>query len=48
MGSFLSVSQGSAEHPVFLEMTYNNAVQGTDPIVFVGKARWDKIPNILA
>ena len=25
MGSFLSVSQGSAEQPVFLEMSYNNS-----------------------
>ena len=24
MGSFLSVSHGSAENPVFLEMSYNN------------------------
>ena len=36
MGSFLSVSQGSAENPIFLEMSYN---QNPDqqPIVFVGK-----------
>ena len=36
MGSFLSVSQGSAENPIFLEMSYN---QNPDqkPVVFVGK-----------
>jgi len=39
MGSFLSVSHGSAENPVFLEMSYNNAgAENTDsPIVLVGK-----------
>lgn len=36
MGSFLSVSKGSDEPPVFLEMHYKNA--GTaKPVVFVGK-----------
>jgi len=36
MGSFLSVSKGSEEPPVFLEMHYNNA-PNTKPVVFVGK-----------
>ena len=39
MGSFLSVSHGSAENPVFLEMSYNNtgAENSDSPIVLVGK-----------
>ncbi|KAI2801891.1 bleomycin hydrolase [Blomia tropicalis] len=36
MGSFLSVSNGSEQPPVFLEMHYNNA-PNTKPVVFVGK-----------
>ena len=39
MGSFLSVSNGSVENPVFLEMTYNNcgSADSDSPIVLVGK-----------
>ena len=37
MGAFLSVSQGSAEEPVFMEMSWNNASPDTEPIVLVGK-----------
>ena len=37
MGAFLSVSQGSAEEPVFMEMSWNNASPETAPIVLVGK-----------
>ena len=37
MGAFLSVSQGSAEEPVFMEMSWNNASPETEPIVLVGK-----------
>lgn len=37
MGSFLSVSQGSAEDPVFLEMTYQGDSEDKKPIVLVGK-----------
>merc|ERR1712223_1642268 len=38
MGSFLSVSQGSAEKPVFLEMSYNNGgIESSSPVVLVGK-----------
>merc|ERR1711962_415479 len=38
MGSFLSVSQGSAEKPVFLEMSYNNSgIESSSPVVLVGK-----------
>lgn len=36
MGSFLSVTNGSDEPAVFLEMHYNNA-PNTKPLVFVGK-----------
>ena len=33
MGSFLSVSQGSAEKPVFLEMSYNNSgIESSSPV----------------
>jgi len=37
MGSFLSVTQGSDQPPVFLELHYNNAPNGTKPIALVGK-----------
>lgn len=37
MGSFLSVAQGSAEPPVFLEITYNNLPSKEKPIVLIGK-----------
>jgi len=37
MGSFMSVSQGSAENPVFLEMSINNGSPDQNPIVYVGK-----------
>lgn len=38
MGSFLSVSQGSAQPPVFLEITYNGAPDSKDgPVCLVGK-----------
>lgn len=38
MGSFLSVTRGSAEPPVFLEITYNGAPNSKDaPICLVGK-----------
>ena len=37
MGSFMSVSHGSAEDPVFLEMTYNNGNADSNPVVLVGK-----------
>ncbi|XP_064485088.1 cytosol aminopeptidase-like [Ornithodoros turicata] len=36
MGSFLSVSQGSEEPPIFLELQYNGHLHG-EPTVFVGK-----------
>src|SRR6218665_3651714 len=36
MGSFLSVTRGSEEAPIFLEMHYNN-FKDAKPIVFVGK-----------
>lgn len=36
MNSFLSVTNGSDEPPVFLEMHYNNA-PGTEPLALVGK-----------
>ena len=38
MGAFLSVSQGSAQEPVFMEMTLNNAPDSSQaPVVLVGK-----------
>ncbi|XP_023344234.1 cytosol aminopeptidase [Eurytemora carolleeae] len=37
MGSFLSVSRGSSEPPMFLEMSFLNGVKDADPIVLVGK-----------
>lgn len=37
MGSFLSVSQGSLQPPVFLEITYNGAKDKSQPICLVGK-----------
>lgn len=38
MGSFLSVAQGSAEPPVFLEITYTGAPNNKDgPVCLVGK-----------
>ena len=39
MGSFLSVSRGSAEPPVFLEITYNGAAASADqkPVCLIGK-----------
>ena len=37
MGSFLSVAQGSAQPPKFLEMHYKGGEEGAAPAVFVGK-----------
>merc|ERR1719278_439548 len=37
MGSFLSVSRGSAEPPKFLELHYNGAEAESQPVVLVGK-----------
>ena len=37
MGSFLSVAQGSAQPPKFLEMHYRGGEEGAAPAVFVGK-----------
>lgn len=37
MGSFLSVSRGSAEPPKFLELHYNGAETESEPVVMVGK-----------
>lgn len=37
MGSFLSVSKGSSEDPVFLEMSFNNGGD-SQSIVYVGKS----------
>lgn len=37
MGSFLSVSQGSLQPPVFLEITYNGKKDDSPPICLVGK-----------
>lgn len=38
MGSFLSVAQGSAQPPVFLEITYNGAPDSkVNPVCLVGK-----------
>lgn len=38
MGSFLSVSQGSAEPPVFLEITYTGSPNSVDgPVCLIGK-----------
>lgn len=37
MGSFLSVTQGSVEPPLFLEMCYNGGSKDDNPVVFVGK-----------
>lgn len=38
MSSFLSVSQGSAEPPVFIEITYNGSPNPMDPpVCLVGK-----------
>ena len=40
MNSYLAVSQGSREPPVFLEITYNNLPPSEfKPIVIVGKTR---------
>jgi len=37
MGSFLSVTQGSDEPPMFLELHYNNYSESLSPLVYVGK-----------
>lgn len=37
MGSFLSVASGSAEPPIFLELTYNGGDSQSAPICLVGK-----------
>ena len=37
MGSFLSVAQGSAQPPKFLELHYKGGEEGAPPAVFVGK-----------
>ncbi|XP_054264380.1 cytosol aminopeptidase-like isoform X2 [Macrosteles quadrilineatus] len=37
MGSFLSVTRGSEEPPVFLEMAYKGGNPGDQPVVLVGK-----------
>ncbi|KAK3094914.1 hypothetical protein FSP39_007842 [Pinctada imbricata] len=37
MGSFLSVAQGSAQPPVFLEIDYNGGESGDTPYALVGK-----------
>lgn len=37
MGSYLSVTRGSAEPPVFLEITYNGSPGDQKPICLVGK-----------
>lgn len=37
MGSFLSVAAGSAEPPIFLELTYNGNPSQKQPIALVGK-----------
>ena len=37
MGSFLSVAQGSAQPPKFLELHYKGGDEGAPPAVFVGK-----------
>lgn len=37
MGSYLSVARGSAEPPVFLELTYNGAPGDKKPICLIGK-----------
>lgn len=37
MNSFLSVSLGSDQPPVFLEVTYNGGKSGDKPICLVGK-----------
>lgn len=37
MGSFLSVSNGSAQPPIFLELTYRGDDSQTNPIALVGK-----------
>lgn len=37
MGSFLSVASGSAEPPIFLELTYNGNPNQKQPICLVGK-----------
>jgi len=37
MGSFLCVAQGSAQPPVFLELTYKGKEDKSFPIVFVGE-----------
>lgn len=37
MGAFLSVSQGSAQPPVFLELTYSGGKKDSQPVALVGK-----------
>lgn len=37
MGSYLSVTRGSQEPPVFLELTYNGASSDQQPICLIGK-----------
>lgn len=37
MGSFLSVSRGSAEPPKFLEVAYKGASNDQSPVVLVGE-----------
>lgn len=40
MGSFLSVTRGSEEPPVFLEMAYKGGNPGDQPVVLVGKDKY--------
>ncbi|XP_030841471.1 cytosol aminopeptidase-like [Strongylocentrotus purpuratus] len=37
MGAFLSVAKGSDEPPIFMDVRYNGAPQGVDPLVLIGK-----------
>lgn len=52
MGAFLSVSKGSEEPPVFLELHYNGSPDSTQaPLVLVGKGitfdRWTERSSLL-
>lgn len=52
MGAFLSVSKGSEEPPVFLELHYNGSPDSTQaPLVLVGKGitfdRWREMSSLL-